>query len=71
MEIEATLGGANTAISPRVRRLILSSPNMFWIGALLSGSLLLMGSPSFVYLPAEVATLLLTTLGAVIGAAVT
>ena len=71
LEIEATLGSANDTISPRVGRLIPSSLNTFWLGASLSGSLVLIGSPCFVYLPAEVATVLLKTLGAVIDAAVT
>ena len=71
LEIEATLGSANDTISPRVGRLIPSSLNTFWLGASLSGSLVLIGSPCFVYLPAKVATVLLKTLGAVIDAAVT
>lgn len=71
LEIEATLGSANATISPRVGRLIPSSLNTFWLGASLSRSLVLIGSPCFVYLPAEVATVLLKTLGAVIDAAVT
>ena len=51
LEIEATLGSANATISPRVGRLIPSSLDTFWLGASLSGSLVLIGSPCFVYLP--------------------
>lgn len=64
LEIEATLRSAKAAISPRVRRLTLSSLNTFWLGAALSGS------PCFADLPAEVATVLLKTVAAVVAAAV-
>lgn len=63
-EIEATLGCAKVAFSPRVRMLTLSSFNTFWLGAVLSGSLVLMGSPCCADIPAEVAIVLLKTVGA-------
>ena len=70
LEIETTLGSANAAISPRVRRLTLSSLNTSWLGAALSGSLVLIGSTCFADLPAEVATVLMKTVGAAVFGAV-